>query len=1333
MCVVQQQAKVFFKVVACLLLPVLSHTCFSQLSYIRQLSVDEGLPQGQVRGMVQDEQGFTWICSDGLSRYDGRNFINYRHVVNDTATVADNDMRDLQIDKHNNLWIVYATNEVDVVNAATGKLRHLSDEPAFRWMKFWTPRGIHFTVRQAGSQYFAAICDSIIAFDLVTGQQWPVTLPAGEKLMALGNVIAGKTLLATTRGIYQLQNRVLQLLYRFPILPDSIYRSWNEALHYRKFIGRVTEDKNGDWIMPAVGGIYTYDPRQQIATYIGDPAEKRIPYSLVKAADGAIYYSLPAGIYKISDDRPPALAYRNAGRDVMYEILLADRSGMLWANTDVNGISFFNVRPNNFHSSPYNINFAEDVLQSWLPAKRGTIIYHSYYMRVSKDTGGHVWLLNHTDILQNKKLKQTYTQLYQLGPSGAITGKLGFGGRTPMLFTFDALNRCWIVFEDAERNRLLAKVDMQPGAAIPFVSLPGGWKENGYLTSIDKYIGYLEEDELRLYDTATAACKVFSKKQLGVSGLLLMAFPDRQQKNILWIATKGTGIVKLDIASGKTFHFEEKDGLPNNSVYYIVQDKNGWFWCSSNSGLFRLNPADGSVISFTVKDGVQGNEFNRYHFLETPDGQFYFGGTQGYTWFHPDSIYIDHYQTPVAITGLRVNNVPIQQLGPIWKDSLPSYLQNIRLPYNQNQLTFSFAGLQYDAPEKLRYRYQLQGIDKDWVNAGYAADANYASIPPGHYTMLVNVANTSGFWSRHIARLNITITPPWWRTWWMYCFYAVFIIAAAWSFFRIRLRRLEMAQQVILKQKEAEQAHAMEEIKSRFFDNITHELRTPLTLILSPVQRQLQEGADTYSPQLLEDIYRNSQNLLRLTNQLLDISKLEGGRMSLSLHRGRLALFIESLLPPFRQQAATHGIDFLFLVNEEKKREHLFDSDKLEKVLYNLLSNAFKFTPDGGQISLTVKQQEPQDSSRQPECAKDNFQIQVSDTGIGVAPGHLPYIFDRFYQVNASNTRRHEGTGIGLSLVKELVDLMGGMIQVESKVGSGSIFTLHFSLALANDQGPALPPAQLKPEESTITITETATQCNDDKPLILVVEDNEQLRNFIRNSLSPRYRILTAVNGEDGLQAAISELPELIISDVMMPAMDGYMFCQKIKEAPLTAHIGFIMLTAKTADESRMSGLRLGADHYIGKPFMVEELLLTATNLLNRQQQVRAFYNRQLQQPTEKLQKPNEVEDGFLKSAYAVIETNLDSERLDVEYLATKLSVSRRTLNRKLAVIADTSANELIRHYRLKKAAELLIKGEPVSSTAYATGFSTPSYFTQCFKEMYGVSPAQFAEKGGIS
>ncbi len=804
---------------------------------------------------------------------------------------------------------------------------------------------------------------------------------------------------------------------------------------------------------------------------------------------------------------------------------------------------------------------------------------------------------------------------------------------------------------------------------------------------------------------------------------------DDFNKDILWVKTQDMGLLRINEKLKTVSTYTQKDGLADNTIFCLLKDGDGILWYSTKQGIYRFDTKLNIHKRIYTSGELPNENFAQGFAHYMNDGKFYFGTTTYFIAFDPAAVHDETRDPPLVLSGLKINNKPIEENDAFSNLGLVNNLKQFNLAYNQNFISFEFAALDYNRPEKTVYRYKLDGIDKDWVLNGTENTAQYTSLPSGHYVFNVNATNVDGNWEKEIKTIIVDIAPPWWRTWWMYGLYFLIVGSAVYWVFDTRLKRLQLKQQVLLKQKEAEQAKAMEDMKSRFFSNITHELRTPLTLIISPVQKQLMQDGAGYSQGLLQGVYKNAEHLLRLINQLLDVGKLETGNLPVTLSRGDLVMFIERLLDTFKTDAAAKNIQLLYQ-HKGLDIEFVFDSDKLEKIINNLVGNALKFTSDGGKITVTMVGNEVTEGRQQ-------LLIKVADTGIGITAVHLPFIFDRFYQGDNTATRKYEGTGIGLSLVKELATLLGGNITAESIVGEGSVFTLQLPLVVATESIELPKLVYNQAEEISITIPETKLgvlpqKQGAAKPLVLVVEDNVQLRQFIQSSFTERYRIITAANGAEGLQTAVNELPDLIISDVMMPIMDGFEFCCKIKEDPLTSHIGFIMLTAKTADESRMDALRLGADHYLGKPFIVEELLMVAGNLLTRQNKLRAFYQKQLQ-PYEVAPIANEVEDAFLRGVYLCIEDNIDSTALDVDFLAAKLNVTRRTLNRKLSAIIGMSAIEIIKDYRLKKAAELLLKGYAVTEVAYTTGFTTPSWFTQCFKEMYGVAPSKFLENKGMS
>lgn len=580
----------------------------------------------------------------------------------------------------------------------------------------------------------------------------------------------------------------------------------------------------------------------------------------------------------------------------------------------------------------------------------------------------------------------------------------------------------------------------------------------------------------------------------------------------------------------------------------------------------------------------------------------------------------------------------------------------------------------------------------------------------------------------HISTIRILVTPEWMETWWSIALFIAIIAGLVLYYINYRLTQAKAKHQMALEHKEAEHLKAVDEMKSRFFSNITHEFRTPLSLIISPLEEILQDKDVTSAlGKKLSVVDRNAQHLLRLINQLLDISKLESGNMKLALFRGELNSFVEETVQSFRQMAETRNIK-LKIDTTDAEGYYFFDTEKWEKIVFNLVSNALKFTPENGEVKVKLFA-----SGKD----KDNclMHLLVSDTGIGIPQANIPFIFRRFYQADESATKKYEGTGIGLSLVKELIELMGGNIEVSSKPGQGSDFMVSIPVkkTTCNSIEESKPPLIIQEQITYPVIVNSfkaSVSRNNNLPLVLVVEDNGELCEFISQSLKKNYRTLTASNGAEGLRIALEENPDAIISDIMMPEMDGFTFCKKIKSSVQTDHIAVILLTAKASHHSVMEGLIAGADGYLTKPFHTDELLLRIHNLLLWQEKLRLLYQAQLNNPETEL-KPKEIQQEFITNIYKILDEHLSDNSFNVGKLASKMAVSPRTLNRKLTSLIGLSASEVIKQYRLKKSIEFLKSGSNVSETAYSVGFETHSHFSTSFKSFFGVTPTSYIQTKG--
>lgn len=779
--------------------------------------------------------------------------------------------------------------------------------------------------------------------------------------------------------------------------------------------------------------------------------------------------------------------------------------------------------------------------------------------------------------------------------------------------------------------------------------------------------------------------------------------------NRLWIGTFGSGLCAFDKRTGKCKRYTVKKGLPDNVIYSALPDRRGNVWMGTNKGLCRLNIRTLKVRTYTRSDGILADEFNRHHYIQMPDGQIIMAGLEGFTSFYPDQITDDQFKPGVQFTSLEINNKIVESSSDS-VDALPPVqaMKLISLPYDKNFITLQFAAMQYNNPAKNSYRYRLNGLDKSWVESNVPR-AVYTGLSPGRYTLNVNAANTSGIWSDKISTLSIVISPPYWASWWAYMLYAFITASFIWYWIGLYLARARFKQASAFRLKEAVQQQQINEMKNRFFANITHELRTPLTLILSPAETLMQQLNDTAYAKPLTLINRNAKILLDMVNNLLDLSKIDADAMPVETLSADLGEFVRMLVSDFEEHAQLKGVEMLFESNISGMYQ--FDAAKLGSIITNLLSNALKFTAFG---KITVKLEDA-----------GIVKLWVSDTGTGISKEDLVLIFNRFYSINKAGGV-NTGTGIGLALVKELVDLQNGTISVESMPGKGSTFLVQIPY-----QRGSIKDKQYYPyKRVSYLLGDTGFEAEnpDYIPTILVVEDNAELAEFIADCLPEHYRIIRAEDGRSGLYQATEILPDLIISDVMMPYMDGYALCRALKNDLRTSHIPVILLTAKAAYESKIEGLSQGADDYMTKPFYADELRLRVANLIEQRRLMQNHIRLSLS-PSGTVTDTDKVQDPFLEKLYGHLESKLDSAAYGVENLALDLFMSRVTLHRKVKAVSGLAPGDVIRNYRLKRAAEFLKTGLNSSETAEITGFDSPSYFAKSFRAYYNISPSEFIQK----
>lgn len=853
----------------------------------------------------------------------------------------------------------------------------------------------------------------------------------------------------------------------------------------------------------------------------------------------------------------------------------------------------------------------------------------------------------------------------------------------------------------------------------------------------------------------------------------------RDERGDIWYGTEGGGLIHFDVKR-KTYHRYaadpgSNDALLSNGVNSLVPDSGGKIWVGTIAGLALMNcergtfenirsslpESDKPLIRDMADDGeghlwiaanegafcftkstrafrvlVPPPEFQNSRFwsavFEPQTRTVAVGGTGGFFFFPVDDPPAASPPPPVVLASFEVLGRPYPLDAEIWA------LKSITLPHSASHFSFTFAALDYTDPLKNQYAYRLEGFDPSWVQAGTRRYAGYTNLDPGTYVFRVRGANSEGIWNEEGTAIEITILPPWYRSTWAYIAYVLFaggLLYGAWQFDR---RRVALKHTLEMKSFEAAKMREVDQMKSAFFANISHEFRTPLTLILGPLEQFAERFRnDERAQATLSAMRRNGLRLLQLINQLLDLSRMDAGKMTVQVRPIELVAFSRALVMSFLSLAERKKITLIF-DPEDSEIIAYADRDKFEKILTNLLSNAFKFTGEAGEVKVVLRILNGGHGETSPTPPRSRqVEVVVSDTGIGIDAAHLDRVFDRFYQVENSH-RDYGGTGIGLALTKEVVDLLRGEISVRSAQGQGSTFTVRLPIdkelwrpeeIAAEEQIPS--PAAIEPS-STILIesdTSAGTERSPDpgKPVLLVVEDNADVRTYLRGLLEKDFAVEEAENGKTGLEKAREMGIDLVISDIMMPVMDGMQLCRELKGDDRTSHIPVILLTARATQEGKLEGLDVGADDYVTKPFDMRELRSRAKNLIDTRRKLWEKYHRQVTLGPSSIPVTS-ADERFLKRLAECIEQHLAEASYDSESLAHDLCMSRMQLNRKLNALTGKSTHEVVREFRLQRAAELLRRGAGnVSSVAYEVGFNSPSHFASAFRQTFGLLPSEYA------
>ena len=849
-------------------------------------------------------------------------------------------------------------------------------------------------------------------------------------------------------------------------------------------------------------------------------------------------------------------------------------------------------------------------------------------------------------------------------------------------------------------------------AQLPDIMVHGIIRDkNGklWVGTFGKGVVVFDEDDKKLYNFTTD----HSFPSNAVNYMM-----EDSRKRIL-VATREGIIIFKDVSQPNIFvSFGAKEGLENTQVRAIQEDHDGYIWISTNGGISRLDEKNKRFYNYNYHDGIPMGDFMDGSTCITPDGTLFFGSQNGACYFNPRELSSPREVSPVTITQFFIYNKQTES-----RDTrLPVPISNriVELPYNQNTFNISFNVLDYTQSSQVEFSYMLEGLENAWYSTQGDNQVTFRNIPHGNYVFKVKTRFRNQEWNENAAQLTVVIAPPLWLTWYAKLGYVILFIFALYALLRFYKRKLDLESSLEVERKQSLNKQELNEERLRFYTNITHELRTPLTLILGPLEDLLSDA--TLSPKhanKISIIHDSATRLLNLINRILEFRKTETQNRKLSVAKGDLGQLVQEVGLRYKELNPNNKVNYHIHI-ETEDTEIFYDADMITIILDNLMSNAAKYTSEGD-ITLSLRSVE--------ENQIKYTEISVSDTGHGIDAEALPHIFDRYYQ--AKSKYQASGSGIGLALVKGLSELHEGILKVESTVDTGTTFTLRL---LTENTYPNAIHAQhdmekkpMDAEETTITDTPT-----ENHPIVLVVEDNADIREYIRSSFTDIYEVITAKDGKEGWELAQARIPNIIVSDIMMPVMDGIELCKRIKEDMRTSHIPVILLTAKDSLQDKEEGYASGADSYLTKPFSAKLLHSRINNLLETRKKIASLLALADIQPKQEsaVSSLNKLDNEFLQKITQIIEENLEMEKMDIAFIADKMCMSHSTLYRKIKGLTDMSANEFIRKVKMRKGVELLMSGQyTISEIAYMIGFSSVAYFRQCFKDEYGMSPSDYVKQ----
>ena len=1348
----------------------------AQSHSVKKLGIEQGLSNNYVVSITQDKQGFLWFATEeGLNKFDGTRFITYykndlphnnqgitgnelnrvyadskrpiiwiatqrdglnaynydeqtftayQHNPENPHSLITNDVTDISPSTQNDdgLWVSTYYRGIEYLNINNGQFTHYnrSTVPSLPSNQTWTvldggDNNLYIGHVGSGFSIFSLKDKSVKNFQNETGN--PTSLP-GNDVFCIIKDANGNIWLGTNNGL-ALYNAANDNFITFRNNKNDKYATLcSRILSIRQLKDNrlwIASELNGIAILNLKQGMFL-SPEELSIEYIQEGDDSR---SLSNASARCIFQdsfdniwigTWGGGINFISS-KPPlftTLSYspipnnENSLNNKVASSLCMDRQGRIWIGTDGGGINVF-----------------EGEKRIAIYKKESGDIPANFILASLQDSKGNLWFGSYQGGIsyydsRNKRFR-----------SISLMGQSNLDVRT---IYEDAQHNIWVGYSGGivVLNPLTMKI-------IQHYNTDNSELHSDFIRSIAQdekgrfWIGTFG-DGLGIYTPNLQKIKTFTQRDGFCSNTINQIIQDKQKR--MWIGT-GEGLVcflSTDELNYKTY--QRKDGLINTNICAITEDKKGNIWFSNNKGISCYVTNKGCFYNYDHSDDVPAGSFSSSCVTQSKNGQIYFGSINGVCCFNPD-ITMNEQPAPAAVvTEMKI----LGRLSNLENNDMIINLskgQNVELSHAQNSFGLTFNVQNYSLVNQVEYVYMLKGLENSWYTVNENNSVTFRNIPPGKYEFLIKARIHNQKWPEEATSLTIRINPPLWLTWWAKLIYILVSISITYLILHAYKKKLDLESLYTLEKKNHEQEQELNQERLRFYTNITHELRTPLTLILGPLEDMQKEASlPAKQAQKLSVIHQSALRLLNLINQILEFRKTETQNKKLCVSKGNIAPLIYEIGLKYKELNQNTKIDFRIQI-EKEEMFLFFDKEIITIVLDNLISNAIKYTEQGC-VTLSLHQ------TMRNEVAYT--EIKVSDTGYGISAEALPHIFDRYYQ--ESGKHQASGTGIGLALVKNLVTLHEGEIRAESIQNEGSTF--YISLLTDNIYPNALhadstEPVQEEMNQNTELEYSQEATLDTSKPILLIVEDNEEIQKYIVESFTDSFEVITANNGEEGKQQALSRIPDIVVSDIMMPVMDGITLCKQLKDDVRTSHIPIILLTAKDSLQDKEEGYEVGADSYLTKPFSASLLRSRINNLLDSRKKLVAQFQAQ-STPGSQIdlsekriviaEALSKLDNEFIEKITLLIEENLSSEKIDINYLSDKMCMSGSTLYRKMKALTGLSTNEYIRKVKMENAERLLLEGKfNISEIAYKVGMNSTGYFRQCFKEEFGLSPSDYLKQ----